>query len=378
MLETQQAISEVRDETKALRCELLDRAVGTYAHALGEGSFPSTAVLEAATDRTKSLLKTELMSDAWISACSGGHSPRKEEKTALRLVLGLAVTPLRAPPPQAYDRIQPARVALAALLGAVLGMMLLAPACRLLLDMRDVGLFVGAPAGAFILVLAIWKTSESKAVRGLLMAGLGAATVLELWQILRPRGVFSRVWGRRAGRPSKAGRLGRVAVYLALMLLVAFTRRRPYYGRDQYLQTVRTTIEHWLDGAIGVLVCLLRAEFADASRTKDRKAALRTLGRRIVEIHEATSEALPDAAHELIVEAKNVGFGGLDGEPNFLCAGRQKTTVWTHELAASYAQFGHIEPGDPVLIEHEPVIFDGEVQEKGLVRKLRDRGKSDE
>jgi hypothetical protein len=47
--------------------------------------------------------------------------------------------------------------------------------------------------------------------------------------------------------------------------------------------------------------------------------------------------------------------------------------TWKPSLQAKYEAFGHVTEGDEVTIERPPVIFDGKVVQRGLVRKLRDR-----
>jgi hypothetical protein len=44
---------------------------------------------------------------------------------------------------------------------------------------------------------------------------------------------------------------------------------------------------------------------------------------------------------------------------------------WEEDLKKKYKCFGIIEPGDPVIVEDEPVIQNGMVAELGSVRKAR-------
>ena len=46
---------------------------------------------------------------------------------------------------------------------------------------------------------------------------------------------------------------------------------------------------------------------------------------------------------------------------------------WSDDLQSKYDVFGHVEPGDFVTAEHQPVLFDGKIEKKGLVRKIRER-----
>jgi hypothetical protein len=82
-------------------------------------------------------------------------------------------------------------------------------------------------------------------------------------------------------------------------------------------------------------------------------------------------------AYELIQEARNSGFEGLEGQPAFMAGTgasglRADTLTWANELQSKYETFGHVAEGDRVSIERPAVVFDGKVVQRGLVRKMRD------
>jgi hypothetical protein len=304
-------LARIRDAMAALREAAVQEALAAYFARLGHKDYPAQHDTAAARDVAESTLKQRLCSPEWLSTMNGGKPVSKGDAARLKLSLGLAVPPLAVPAPQDASDVSPAALAIAAVVGAVGGMMALAPLTRVLLDMRDTGLFVGAPLGAFVLVLAV----------------CGAA---------------GKTWLR----------------WLPLV------RRRPRYDRTGYEQTIRSAIEQWLDGAIlAGSVLLASGENGDSTKA-DREAMLYGLVGKVRSLSDMPPENLPFAVQELLQEVRNLGFA-WEGA---------KTFKWAATMRDKFDTFGHVEPGDVVVVERDPVFFEKTVREKGLVRKARDRG----
>jgi hypothetical protein len=129
-----------------------------------------------------------------------------------------------------------------------------------------------------------------------------------------------------------------------------------------------------MDWAVPMLAVLcLHGSLSQGPETK-KDAAFRRIGKLIYVLHKAGREALPVVADELIQEARNYGFEGLDGAARFSTDRdrQQDTMVWKGALASKYETFGHIVEGDRVAVERPPVVFEGKVVERGLVRKVRE------
>jgi len=260
-------------------------------------------------------------------------------------------------------------MALAAAVGAVAGMLLLTPLTRILLDMRDVGLFVGPPIGALVLVLATWHASRSKWLKGILIFALGVAVVGEAWQILSGGGLFGRLWRKLGGRGSA---FKRVFLYITVIFVLVIAKCRPRYNPQEYRETVRSVITQWLDGVLVLLIWLCDHDHSIKEETS-LEPAISELGDMIQALHHTPKENLPVAVEELIQEAKNQGFEGLDGPSRFResDAPDQIILSWTEELREKYDVFGYVEPGDDVIVQTQPVMFQGDVRKKGSVRKKR-------
>ncbi|MEN6338179.1 MAG: hypothetical protein ABFE01_28310 [Phycisphaerales bacterium] len=327
MLELQENIAKVQSATTSLRRNLVDNAVREYFATLDLIGSPTAGDFTAAEGRANVVLKQELLSANAI-ALVNGDAPIDDDGVAfIALSFDSIAKPLRTPGPAAGAETRPTTLALAAAGGTIGGMMLGGALMRLAYDMRDVGLALGGPIGAFLAVL--------------LMNGVARVRLLTRilpWLFVRPkalRGAF----------------------------------------RSEHEKAVRAAVEQWVDWAIPMLavLCMHRAGTPQSKTDKDK--ALKRLGKLIYSLHQSTVASLPVVAHELIQEAKNSGFEGIEGQPAFAQAGPQEkeTMTWSTDLQSKYETFGHITDGDPVTVERPAVVFGGQIVQRGLVRKVRDR-----
>lgn len=327
MLDVKEKILDAYAGTEELRQDLVDAATTQYFATLDAGGKVEQAQFAIARAAARSLLKKELLNPARISSISGGLVTDERAAAAVALSFDSVARPLQIPEPAVHAEPGALALALSAMTGAILGMVAVSPAFRLAFDMRDVGLVVGGPLGALLAVLI---------VRG----------------VLRSRLVF-RLLGRVSGKG----------------------RRRQRYDRQSHERAVRASIEQWLDLSVPLLtmLCLFRSQ--PQAAPADRESAFRRIAGLIYALHGASPESLSVAADELIQEARNCGFEGLEGAPVFLSGGEVEQGVieWSPDLLTKYETFGDVAEGDKVRIERRPVVFDGNVVERGLVRKLRDK-----
>ena len=341
MLELQENIAKAQSATVKLCRKAVDRAVREYFSALEPIRNPGASDFEAAGARAQAVLKEELLSAQFIGPISGGAGSRLrgndvtsakvgvDENDLALVALGFdtIAPPLRIPGPVSITEAKTLTLALAGAAGAVGGMFALAPLTRLALDMRDLGLVLGAPLGALLAVLIVH-------------------------------------------------RLARIRL-LARALPWLFLRRRSLHGavRSEQEKAVRACLEQWVDWAVPMLavLCLHRSRAAESGTDRDK--ALRRIGKLIYALHRTGPESLPVVAHELIQEAKNSGFEGLEGQPEFLGNAHAETQIltWKPDLQTKYETFGYIVEGDRVTVERPAVILGGRIVQRGLVRKIRER-----
>jgi len=326
MLELQGNIAKAQSATVKLRRKVVDKTTREYFIALDPIRRPVAGDFEAAGAHAYAVLKQELLAAEPIALVTGAKLDDDSVATAALGFDGIA-RPLRIPGPTVVAETKTITLALAAAAGAFGGMLGLAPLLRLTLNMRDVGLLLGGPLGALVAVLLVHR-----------LARLRLLTRILPWLFVRPKALRGAI-------------------------------------RSEHEKAVRVSIEQWVDWAVSMLavLCLYRSDRPGVQ--PDRDKALRKLSKLVYALHRTPAESLPVVAHELIQEAKNSGFEGLEGQPAFLEAGREETEtiIWRQDLQTKYETFGQITEGDRVTVERPAVILGGEVVQRGLVRKVRDR-----
>ena len=322
MLDVKEKILEAYARTEKLRRDLIDSATDQYFVSLDASSSPAEAELDIAQAAARSLLKKELLGPTSVSLVSGGSVTDERPTASVALSFDSIARPLLIPEPARHSEPRAYRLAVSAMIGAILGMVILTPLFRLVFEMSDVGLALGGPLGALCAVLIVHKGGQSR-----------------------------------------------------LLLRFLAPRRQVRYDRQSHEQVVRMAIEQWLDLAIPLLAALCCWRTWSEDDPADKESAFRKIAALIYALHRTAPESLSVAADELIQEARNCGFEGLEGAPAFSAGavGKQSVIAWTSDLLNKYETFGHVAEGDKVKVERQPVVFDGRVMERGLVRKLRDK-----
>jgi hypothetical protein len=327
MLELQEKITKVLSETQKLRRHIVDQAMREYFATLDLAGSPGASDFEAAQARARTVLKQALLAEPTVAQINGGTKLDEDALALLSLSFSTIARPLRIPGPVAVANPKSLTLALAGAAGAFAGMVALAPLLRLAFDMRDLGMVLGGPLGALLAVLLVQRLARLR--------------------------------------------------LLARVLPWLFTRPKALRGaaRSGHEKTVRASLEQWLDWAVPMLAVFCLRRSAPAPTPTDRDRALRRLGGLVYALHQASPDALPVVAQELIQDAKNSGFEGLQGPPAFLDASHAEREIlsWSPDLQNRYETFGDIGAGDPVRIERPAVVFGGKVVQRGVVRKVRDR-----
>ncbi len=327
MLELQGNIAKAQAATAGLRRGLVDQTVKEYFGVVDLVRSPAAGDFQAAEARAHTVLKQEILSADALALISGGAKLEESDVALVALSFDGIAPPLQIPGPAAIAEPKTLMLAVTGAAGAAGGMFALAALLRLAVDMRDLGLVVGAPLGAFLAVLIAHRVARIRLLTRILP-----------WIVVRPR-----AW--------------RGAV------------------RREHEKTVRACLAQWVDWAVPMLavLCLHRAGAAQAGTDRDK--ALRRIGKLIYVLHRTSPETLPVVAHELIQEAKNSGFDDLEGLPAFLDDKRaeQEILTWEPTLQNKYEVFGHIVEGDQVMVERPAVILSGQVVQRGLVRKVREK-----
>jgi hypothetical protein len=320
MLDPETRITTMRQGTAGLRKSLVKQAMSEYYRVILSGDSTRENHHATAVTHVQALMKKRLFSSDCLTVLDSKQAKDSHWVNALALAFDAVSRPLAisAPVSTLGPRLMP--VAIAGAVGAAAGMMIFTPLAKWTLDMRDLGLALGGPIGAFLVIMLYWRLSGSRVLQ---------------WV---------------TGRASPA---------------------RMDVGHQQAV--ARLAIEQWLDMSLIILTLLCEYASRHVSGQEGSHQILRQLSRKIYSLHHASQDGLAVTADEVIQAARNLGFEGLDGQPEFMVSaqGACETLVWHASLAGQYEMFGHITDGDSVRVERKPVVLEGKMMSRGLVRKVR-------
>lgn len=370
------------ESTNDDRKELANHTVTVYFSALGDKENPGEADLLAAEKKTELDLQQSLLESSLLTKLQDKQVTNILSVEAVSLCFRSTMPGLKVPEPPIFMRLGVSSAAFAGLFGAILGQLFITASSRLFLGMRDVGLVLGPPIGAFVMVAFVFFISKRKWLRTLLGITLGVASILEVWNLVRGPGIL--VGTLRMVRPRfrdshrMSGAIKRIGCYIAGILLLFLATPKPVYDRESHEKTVKIVVEQWLNQAVILLMCIYHEITLSQSQdnTFDMAAALKKIGKHLTSIYNCPAKDLHFLTSELIQEAQDLGFEGFDGQPAFLESPdnvksvSRKRSVWKAKMQEKYDSFGYVEEGDEIVVEHEPVIFRGEILKKGVVRKL--------
>ena len=339
------------------------QGVERFFAALGDGDALTPARLERAVAAARDAVFAALTTDAVLDRLPTPPQGAGTREALRSRWYGLNPAWVLPGPPTAGRALSARHLAAAAAAGSVLGMLVFGTLLNLSLDMRALGMLIGAPAGAAGALYAVGRLTESKALRTALKTLLGVAGALDVARVAT-LGLVG-LWGRLAGM----GLLRRILLYPGVVALLAFTRGSAHYDRGGYRDSIRDLIRQWVECSALLLCSLSSAPVAEPKAVVLDK----NLARAIADLHRADLPDLPTAAEALLLEGRRLGLAGLTEPARFTAAERagRSRLRWGPELAQRYRPFGLIEEGDTVIVEDEPVIQNDCVLEKGLVRKQR-------
>jgi hypothetical protein len=320
MLDPETRVTTMRQGTAVLRKSLVKQALSEYYKVISSGDPTRPNHHATAVTHVQALLKKRLFSAECLSVLDREQAKDSHWINALALAFDAVSIPLAiaAPVSKSGPRLMP--VAIAGALGAAAGMLILTPLARLALDMRDLGLAFGGPVGAAIAIMLYWRLSR-----------------------------------------------------LRLLQWIAGSESPVHIDAGHQQAVARLAIEQWLDFSLVVMTLLCDTASGQVSGRKGSHEILRQLSSKIYALHHASQDSLAVTADEVIQAARNLGFEGLNGQPEFMASAQTtcETLVWYASLAGQYEMFGHISDGDSVRVERDPVVLEGKVMSRGLVRKVR-------
>ena len=348
------SLDQFLQTTGSLRKRAAEEGRDVFLALLPEEGIPGAGDTRTAAGRAEGRA-LEVVSAGFARAL-GLEDEGKAALFALRLQEHLPPFPASSP---AVDRsTPPLRAGLGAAAGALIGMGLLSPLTALFFGSREAGFLLGAPLGALALTLAALSLPENRKLLWALAAILGLATFREALAFLGSGALFSRGWNLLRKNRGSLARLLLFPVLLALVLLLG--RRTERVDRRAWAERLEQDLSSWLEGASRVAFLLGTAERGPESAPADRE--LPALAAKIFALSGVSRDDLAAGMDELAADVRNLGFGS---------GGEAGEFAWDPEGADRFEVFGTVEPGDRVRVERPPLLRDGLVLRRGLVRKVR-------
>ena len=345
-------------------------AVRSFFGQLGE-DLPTTTHVETACREMLKVLRHQIASDEWLETLNRGMPLNSQDKDYLAVHTNSLLPPVIVPEPlsiQATLRTLPlcANAALGAVGGFFLGGML----ARLVTIPAESGMIVGAPLGAFLLIwLSLFVANNPKVRRWLLtIVGIGTAVDATL-QVAKE--LIPLPFGK-----SRFGFLRRFLGYVVFAWGIWLLKPKPSYNSAHYRQEIETIAEQWLRTSVSVVTVLMyraRQENTTSPEVVQVKKEMDRISKKMADLAEITAKInrssindRDDLFSELVQMLKNLGFEIPDAATE-----NKLIFVWEETAGARFEMFGAIELGDQVRVEKHPVMQNGTIVKKGLVRKIR-------
>ncbi len=372
---------QITEEPDSAKIHLLDRAVAGFVSKLPEKDFPNESQFREAQNTAASVFQETLANEKFLNEAVSTGEDLKSKSGLIKLELSTWMEnhPLPLPAPTFNERLNGFKLAFAVVVGTFIGALLLSGLFNFLTDDPNTGYALGMLIGAGGTVLLMWYASENKKVRRYLQGALGVATAAEVAILFGKFSGIGAIWSAlRVGIPGVGllRLLKRFFLYISVVFILRMSVRRPEFDRPAYQKNVRIMFDAWLNHALDFLKSLLEQTESKAPKSILGKTLIpKELGRCLHKIHQSSAEVLPEAAAEVLLIARNIGLEGVEGEPAFINGQPEKPQqfTWEKSLEEKYRMLGVVEDGDQVFVEAQPVIQEGEVIEKGTVRKVRKR-----
>jgi len=365
------AREQFQDEMELLTDECMHQVLGR----VGTLESLSEPVLDGAAAGSREKLIDKLLSDDFLSAISETCQVEKPDRQLIAHNLRAAAEPLHVDIPEPVMQIRPRAWALAAGLGAILGVLFTPSMLRALVHAQygEAGILLGGPLGAIIGVVFIGFLGRHKVLLRLFQAALGGATGAEVTVMFLGatspwRAVKNYLTGRLPG-DGLISKIRRIVLYITGIIVLQCAVPTAFYGQDQLQQNIRSAIHAWLRHHADLLILLvLYAALVPHKETDENEYALPPQMLRVLEkltqsAKNSDRDGVVSTAEELVQEFNNAGF---DIQPDD--AGR----VYEETLLQHYEVIGLIKPGDPYRVLEKPVLQNGTVALKGKITRKRE------
>jgi len=362
------------DDLLLNRKNIINKSTAIFISNIKENEYPDDYILKMAKEKTESLIIDELLNDNVLQSITEINDTKRASQNNISIDLLKSEiyswqknNPLKIPNPSKYSEIINWRISLTAIIGTILGGYLLPLFFVLIMNKPDalkLGMIIGGPLGAFIIVYLHCSISQNRVLKGSLFAGLAIVTIADIFLLFKSSSGIVGLWKTIRGKQKTKGFssfLKRLLAYTLILLILLLAKRKTVYSIDDYRDVTRISIELWMDKVIMFIQALIASKPIDEFKEEIDYAEIIES---IFKLEQTPNNELSIAVEELIVTAKNSGAEFPQNESVEL--------IWEDDFENKYRKYGSIDEGQKVFIENPPVIVKGKVLKKGLVRKVRE------
>ena len=342
-----------------------DDATALFFEKLGKQGIPTPSDLKIATCTMGQMLTDRVESIEWIESFCGEKATH-EQRDYLKLHLRELLIPPKIPDPTLIRlEMRMPVICVIAAVGAVLGMVLGGWVVKNFLDNVPVelGYILGAPAVSalalgFVLLVATNETVRNRILFGLGIVG-GIDIALQIFKGFLP-------WPILGGKLAFAKRL---LLYGMIGFILFVSRRENICDHNHYRSEVEGIVEQWLHSAMAIIAVLtFKVESLEDNPFHPKQGdsqSLVDIAGIAQNLKQAAPDDLPIYTNMLIQKLQTRGFLVTDESQTESVS----SLIWEESMREQYQTAGIIREGDTIKIEKEPILRNGIVEQKGLVRK---------
>ncbi len=363
------------------RKNLVDTAYSKLISSFKETGNYNNEFLRSSLLETENYLVREIFQEKWKGEIIPESLKHNFSLDHLKLELysWRRDNPLVLPLPEFRAELSGVKLGIAAVLGGMFAIILFFIACLLIsmfsLTFLSDNLYllvysIVVPLGCGCSVWFVWSCSNSKIMRRLVMSFLGLSAFFEVVCLVNSaKSLFSIFRSRNRGFLFFL----RLPLYLIVAFILKNTVKKPNLNSVEYRELVTAVLNIWIIMIVQAARLIVLSENSDNKEYELNKINADKLLEYIYKLYYSETENLPVVASEIISYLKTQGFEGVDKIPSFISnnSPEQQSFIWEAGLDTKYEALGVVEAGDKVLVESVPIIKDGEIITKGIVRKIR-------
>lgn len=314
-------------------------------------SVPSNEALKQATSDTEDYLEQRILSDEYFSSIFPNSSKEDINTCRENLHLLFIEDKIKLTGADIITNSQTSilRLSIGTSIGCIIGGLFANFIEGLFHFSSSFVSFIGCILGSFIFTYILGKIATNKNLKQRILFFLGISALTEIG-IRR----FFKV------KQSEKKFLKKVAMFFVVIFAILFMKSETTFNKTKYSEVLSANINEWLNYVLLISQILMKLNSNNVHSSEDKVISF------VVSELSKLSDVSNKEDYErevsyILTYLKSMGIGIVN----------ENAKVWNTNLEEFYEKYGLIEEGDELIIEKDPVVKDGIVIKKGLVRKNR-------